>query len=215
MYNENISTRAELPSTRQLIRSTLIALVAALLILVTIVLPSEYGLGPTGAGGVLGLTEMGEIKDQLAKEAESDRLHDQQNQSPTPSADQSSLLDYVISGLFIRSAVAQTTATEWKDNYSLTLKPGQGAEVKLVMAKGATAEFTWTVAEGVANYDLHGDGGGQSISYQKGRGVKGDEGTLKAAFKGSHGWFWRNRTKRDITVILKVRGDYTELKRVL
>ena len=30
------------------------------------------------------------------------------------------------------------------------------------------------------NYDTHGDGGGQSISYEKGRGVPGDEGELVA-----------------------------------
>lgn len=213
MYNEDIPTRAELPSTRQLIRSTVIAFVAAIVILLTIVLPSEYGLDPTGAGGVLGLTEMGEIKTQLSNEAEADRLRDQKNQAP--SGDRSSLLNSVVSLFSIRSAAAQTTMPEWKETYSLTLTPGQGAEVKLVMAKGATAAFTWSAKDGVANFDLHGDGGGKSISYKKGRGVAGGEGLLKAAFDGNHGWFWRNRTKRDITIILKVRGDYSELKRVL
>jgi hypothetical protein len=30
-----------------------------------------------------------------------------------------------------------------------------------------------------------------------------------------HGWFWRNRTKGDVTVTLKTKGDYTQIKRVL
>ena len=55
-----------------LIRSTLIAAGAAGAILVLFWLPAEYGIDPTGVGGLTGLTEMGEIKGQLAAEAEAD-----------------------------------------------------------------------------------------------------------------------------------------------
>lgn len=221
MYNEDIPTRAELPTTRQLIRSSIIAIVSAIAILATVILPAEYAIDPTGIGGALGLGEMGEIKKQLEQEAEADRLRDLQNQSPSqpaikPNPDQqSSLFNAIVSALFIKSAAAQTTETLWKDEISITLTPGQGAEVKLVMKKGANAQFMWNVEGGKANFDLHGDGGGKSISYEKGRGVPGDEGTLEASFDGNHGWFWRNRGKEDITIILKVKGDYSEMKRVV
>jgi hypothetical protein len=66
----------ELPSKRALARSTLIALVAAALVLVTIVLPAEYGIDPTRVGRVLGLTQMGEIKMRLAREAAADAAAD-------------------------------------------------------------------------------------------------------------------------------------------
>ena len=52
-----------------LIRSTLMAGVAALAILTFLWLPAEYGIDPTGVGGLMGLTEMGAIKQQLAGEA--------------------------------------------------------------------------------------------------------------------------------------------------
>lgn len=55
-----------------LIRSTLIAAGAAGAILVLFWLPAEYGIDPTGVGALTGLTEMGEIKQQLAAEAEAD-----------------------------------------------------------------------------------------------------------------------------------------------
>lgn len=55
-----------------LIRSTLIAAVAAGAILVLFWLPAEYGIDPTGVGALTGLTEMGEIKQQLSAEAEAD-----------------------------------------------------------------------------------------------------------------------------------------------
>lgn len=52
-----------------LIRSTLMAGGGALAILTFFWLPAEYGIDPTGVGGLLGLTELGEIKQQLAGEA--------------------------------------------------------------------------------------------------------------------------------------------------
>jgi hypothetical protein len=63
-------------SPRQMLRSVLIALVVAVLLLFTVVLPAEYGIDPTGAGRVLGLTRMGEIKVRLAKEAAADAAAD-------------------------------------------------------------------------------------------------------------------------------------------
>jgi len=51
MYNTDIPSRAELPSTRQLIRSTIIAAVSAVVLLYTVVLPSEYGVDPRASAG--------------------------------------------------------------------------------------------------------------------------------------------------------------------
>src|SRR5687768_5131435 len=69
MYNVNTPPESELPSSRTLVRSTLVAAGVALLLLVTIVLPAEYGVDPTGVGRVTGLKRMGEIKMALAKDA--------------------------------------------------------------------------------------------------------------------------------------------------
>ena len=57
-------------------RSTLIAAAVALVLLITVVLPAEYGIDPTRIGRVLGLTQMGEIKVRLAREAAADQAAD-------------------------------------------------------------------------------------------------------------------------------------------
>lgn len=230
MYNSDMPTRAELPTSRQLLRSTGIAIVTAAVLLVTVVLPSEYGIDPTGVGGALGLTEMGEIKSQLAEEAEADRLRDLQNApATTPNPDRrSGTIGSVFAALLIRPAAAhgpgtthgheasavQNASATRSDEMSVTLKPGEGTEVKLEMTKGSEATYSWRASSGVVNFDLHGDGPGNAVSYEKGRGVKGDEGVLKAAFDGNHGWFWRNRTKADVTVTLQVQGEYSSVKRM-
>jgi hypothetical protein len=207
MYNSDIPTRAELPSTAQLIKSTFLAFVAAIIILVTIVLPSEYAVDPTGVGKLLNLTEMGEIKQQLKAEAEAD-LQSSMSEDATGRA--RSLIDGLF-GLLVSPAQAQTAAPEWTDERTLTLVPGQGIEIKLVMEEGAEVEFRWIAEGGVLNYDLHGDGSGKNVSYEKGRGVPGQDGVLRAEFTGNHGWFWRNRDKQDVTLTLSVRGAYSEI----
>ncbi|MFH1553264.1 MAG: transmembrane anchor protein [Pseudomonadota bacterium] len=218
MYNTDIPTRAELPNSAQLLRSTVIAIVAAAAILVSIVLPAEYAIDPTGIGRMLGLAEMGEIKAQLAAEAEKDRTAGQQGAVPVavPTPDRrSGLLDRLFAELLVSPAAAQTTPARRNDEMSITLKPGEGAEVKMVMVRGAKVNFSWAVTGGVVNFDLHGDGGGQETSYQKGRGVPGADGVLEAAFDGNHGWFWRNRGTSDVTVTLRTSGSYAEIKRAL
>jgi len=244
MYNANKPSVDELPSSAQLLRSTIIAIFAAAALLVTVVLPSEYGIDPTGAGRTLGLTEMGEIKTQLAAEAEADRRLEAEaqaeaaalapaEQSPEPivedtvAASPDPLEDPIAAAETVPEAepavtladaapAAEAPAPDTKsDEISITLTPGQGAEIKLVMKGGAKARFEWTANGGLLNYDTHGNGSGQRISYEKGRAVPGDEGVLEAAFDGNHGWFWRNRTDEDVTMTLKTEGDYSEMKRVL
>ena len=72
MYNSNMPVNNKLPSTAKLVKSTVIAVVVALVLLVTVVMPSEYGIDPTGAGRALGLIEMGEIKSSLHAETAAD-----------------------------------------------------------------------------------------------------------------------------------------------
>ena len=217
MYNTDIPTRAELPTSKQLLRSTIISILAAIAILVTIVLPAEYAIDPTGIGRALGLAEMGEIKAQLAEEAERDRMRDRQGNTPAvnPSRDQrSGLFGRIIAELVIGPAAAQTAPMRRTDETKITLKPGKGTEIKLAMRKGGKVNFSWSVSGGVVNFDMHGDGGGQSTSYEKGRAVPGAEGVLVAAFDGNHGWYWRNRGRADVTVTLRTDGAYTEVKQM-
>ena len=238
MYNTDMPSRSELPSSKKLIRSTLIALVVAITILVTIVFPAEYAIDPTGMGRVLGLTEMGEIKEQLAEEAELDHAATEVvTVTPTPTPISTSEHGHshgdgdshaveptpimVEPDATPPSTEAPSTSEAapielvWRDEITFTLTPGQGTEYKLTMNEGAKATYSWVSNGGPLNYDTHGDGGGNSISYEKGRGVPKDEGELEAAFTGNHGWFFRNRNDSDVTVTLRIRGDYGELKKLI
>ena len=220
MYNTDTPSRAELPSTRQLIRSTLIAAVCAVVLLYTVVLPSEYGVDPTGIGRTLGLTEMGEIKTRLAKEAAEDAAATQASNSKLTEAAGAVKPPKVApaaSPMADKTAAQSAPASQsssWRDEMTFTLSPGQGTEVKLKLKEGEKAQYSWSVKGGVVNFDTHGDAMGRSVSYEKGRGVASDEGELVAAFTGNHGWFWRNRGEADVTVTLQTGGAYSDIKRV-
>lgn len=198
MYNTDLPRRADLPTSGQLLRSTVAAALVAAALLVTIVLPSEYGIDPTRIGRAFGLTQMGEIKVALAAEAAKDRAA----AAKAPPAPQ-----------------ASAGAPGQSHTMTVRLKPGQGAEIKVAMRKGAAVRYEWTTQGGSVNYDTHGDPvnapKGFYHGYGKGRNSGGDAGTLQAAFDGTHGWFWRNRSNAEVTVTLKTSGDYAEIKRVL
>ncbi|GGC60755.1 hypothetical protein [Marinobacter halophilus] len=225
MYNTDMPTRNELPSTARLIRSTIIAAFVALVLLVTVVMPAEYALDPTGAGRVLGLTEMGEIKEQLAEEAAADAAAQMMPVQSYAEVSTPEPVEPVTETAAAPAAEAEPTPTEpvpapaaeteWQDEVRFVLTPGQGTEFKLTMNQGAVARFAWATEGGPVNFDTHGDGGGRSISYEKGRGVPEDEGELEAAFTGNHGWFFRNRNDNDVTLVLRTGGDYGELKKML
>lgn len=203
MYNADTPNRVDLPSKRKLIRSTLIAAVSAAVLLVTVVLPAEYGIDPTRIGGLLGLTEMGQIKQQLAAESSLE------NQPPAA----------IVAAPEIVTAVEvedQVPAIVWSDETVVTLKPGEAAEVKLTMKTGGVAHYEWFTNQGHLNSDLHADGASKDfISYRKGRAEVSDSGEFQAEFDGVHGWYWRNRSDQIVSVTLRVRGAYSEMNRVL
>jgi hypothetical protein len=207
VYNANRPAASDLPSTRQLLKSTGIAAIVAAALTVTVVMPAEYGVDPTRVGSVLGLTEMGRIKVQLAAEAQADAAA--QAGPPAPRAASQP------AGVASAPAAAAPAPGVRSDETVIVLAPDQGAEIKLVMEDGAKARFTWSSSGGRVNFDTHADGPGiRYHGYGKGSSVR-ETGELTAAFTGSHGWFWRNRTGAPVTITLRTEGAYADIKRVV
>ena len=225
MFNSPLPSANELPSSRQLVRSTAIALAVAMGLLVTVVMPSEYAVDPTGLGRAMGLTQMGEINISLAQEAMADEAA-AKNPSPAvaastpvpavPPAAAPANVPAPVQQIAIAQPAKPKAPAAKSDEVSLTLKPGEGREIKLEMRKGSMVAYEWS-ASGPVNHDTHGEiynaAQGDFHSYSKGRQVKGDKGELTALFDGTHGWFWRNRTASNVTIVLNATGDYLAVKK--
>ena len=199
MHNAPKPNLEDLPTKAQLRRSSFFAGIGAIFIGVAVYMPAELGQDPTGIGTILGLTEMGEIKQELKAEAEADAL--------LHGEDQSSLLNDIL-GLFVSTAHAQEA---WQDTITFTLEPGEYTEIKARMEEGATLFYAWSADGGRINFDLHAHAGGKDVTYEKGRGKATGAGSFTTPFAGDHGWFWRNRDKADVTVTLQMRGDYSAI----
>jgi hypothetical protein len=203
MYNTDMPRRAELPSKAQLLRSTAIAIVTAGVLLTTVVLPSEYGIDPTGIGSALNLTEMGKIKTALAADALADAAAAERKPQATAPAAQA------------RPALAGKRS----DEMQVTLQPREGIEVKMAMLKGATVHYEWKTDGGLVNHDTHGEPDNAPPNtfhrYKKEKDVTGNSGEFSAAFDGHHGWFWRNRGDKPVTITLKTGGVYSDIRKIM
>ncbi len=216
MFNAQMPDVSDLPTSRQLVRSTLVAAAAAAAILVTVVLPSEYGVDPTGVGRVLGLTGMGEIKVQLAREAAAADAAEKAAGSNVPAAPAAAVPVAVTAPAPAPGQSAGPATGARRDEMSVTLAVGEAAEIKVKADKGARIGFDWAVSGGHVKYDTHADAPGIPYhGYSKGKQSTGERGEIVAAFDGSHGWFWRNRSGGPITLVLRTNGVYSAIKRVV
>lgn len=252
MFNAPLPSIDDLPSAAQLRRSTVISAGVALTLLVTVLLPAEYAIDPTRIGRLLGLTQMGEIKRQLAAEEAAGAartsglgaieqrmaaLQEQMRQleplvalaqgsrpASAAAAPPAAIASPAAAAPSPAAAAPQAAAAApaaraagQSDETQLTLRPDQGAEVKLRMRRGAQARFAWSVNAGHVNFDTHGEPPNAARNfyhgYGTGRSATGDQGTLTAAFDGTHGWFFRNRSGRTVTVTLRTDGEYEALIR--
>jgi hypothetical protein len=178
-------------------------------------MPAEYGIDPTGVGKITGLKQMGDIKMSLAQEAAAEKQATAQatQEAPVATAVVKTVSDAPVAAEPQPSSAIASPVRQ--DETMLTLAPNEGAEIKVVMKKGEKVTYSWSTNGGVANFDVHGDSKELNIDYHgyyKGR-EKSKEGVLEAAFDGSHGWFWRNRTANPLTVTLKTNGPYTDIKK--
>ncbi|MBU0801030.1 MAG: transmembrane anchor protein [Alphaproteobacteria bacterium] len=219
MYNANIPSDRELPSTGKLIKSTIFAAITACLLLVTVVMPAEYGIDPTGIGNAIGLKRMGEIKMSLAAEAAAEQKAAQvavsTESTPIPPVAEITPVVAPTPVPAVQTAAAEEPQAAMRmDEMQVTLVPDEGTEIKVALSKGERVEYSWSTDGGKANFDVHGDSKMLNIdyhNYEKGS-EQTKQGEIVAAFDGTHGWFWRNRTKETITVTLKVQGAHSDIK---
>jgi hypothetical protein len=224
MYITNKPIDADLPSTLQLLKSTIVAVFAAMILLIVIVMPAEYGIDPTGIGSATGLQRMGEIKMALAEEAEAEEqaLAAELNTPATLAVPVPAVASPAVAAPeAVSPAAAETPAAPQpaqepgirSDEMQLALAPGEGREIKVALLQGKTVEYSWQSEGGIANFDVHGDSVPLEIEYHNySRGAEQtSNGVLEAAFDGNHGWFWRNRTSNPIVVTIQTRGEYTDI----
>lgn len=191
---DNNLPKTELPSTRTLAMATGIALLVALCLLFTAVLPAEYGYDPLKTGKALGLSgilqaEVNEIK----------------GAAPTPGPGQT--------GVYTPQSKIYKV-----DSEDFRLRPGDGVEMKYHMQKGAAMVYGWK-ANGRLTYEFHGEPDQkpnkdyfESYELDEKVGKDASYGTFTAPSTGIHGWFFKNKSNKDVQFRLMVAGFFDSAK---
>ncbi len=189
MSDRHATQPAPAPHGR-LVQATIVALAAAGALLVTAVLPAEYGIDPTGIGDALGLTAM----------ANPGEVVELTTMTETANTAESPLLD--------------SPRAYNHDSLTFTLEPDGWVEYKFALGQGATFLYAWE-ASGPLTFDFHtepvGSGAAGSESFAQGSAV-GDHGSYRAPYSGYHGWYWLNEGDAPVEVTLTADGFFTQAR---
>ncbi len=196
------------PSSKRLITTVVIAAAVGIVLLVTIVLPAEYGIDPIGVGRLLGLNAMNaeptrtiEITDIIGGNETLTEIEIPDFGDPVP---------------LPNPAVHQD---ETRPRQTRTMEVPIGAfeetEIKTVLGEGKVILYSWQVSRGDIYSDFHGHspefGTDFWVRYEEHQEGSGNDGSLVAPFAGEHGWYWLNYNEFPVVVTLTVEGYFDDI----
>ncbi len=198
------------PSAKRIWMGTLVALGAGLVLLVTTILPAEYGIDPTGIGGALGLTALNapagrtlEITDVIGGNEEVRTVEIPDYGDPVPLPNPAVHQDQEADG-------PPKTRT-----MTISIPAESETEIKMVLSEGKMILYSWSVDRGDIYSDFHGHDPGVSaeffVRYREHQEGSGGSGSLVAPFDGEHGWYWLNYNEYPVTVTLTITGYFDDV----
>lgn len=189
------------------------ATVGAGLLLITTVLPAEYGVDPTGIGELLGVKA---LNAQAAKSAEDF------GQILTFNVEEYDMKSEEIVQS-IRGLIHLEDAPFKSETIMIEIEDFGEIEHKFIMPQDTTLVYSWEVLEAKGDgvfFEFHGHPStadavnypdGFEQAYSKGEGVA-QNGSFTSPFPGYHGWYMMNLEDGPITIALTVSGFYDEHK---
>jgi len=166
-------------SRTQIAKATGVAVGVAAVLLVTTVLPAEYGIDPVGTGKALGLIDLFGAREPSASPPASG------DGEPPPR-------------VYKVESTSFTLRPSQAFEYKYRLEKDRG----MVYAWKATARVKYEFHGEPDDHRL------KVQSYEKQENDYAS-GTLMAPFSGIHGWYWENAGERDLTITLTTSGFYT------
>ena len=206
MTDKTSATPLPTPSRQQLLKGLLATVAGALVLLVLVVLPAEYGIDPTGFGAATGLSDLNAppavtitIRDvsggnETLREVE---IPDAGTPTPLPNP-----------AVFQKQEAVPRTQT-----LRIEIPAGGETEVKTKLQEGKVVLYEWKVEMGDVYVDYHGHdpsfGPDFFVRYEEiQEGAKESHGSLVAPFSGEHGWYWLNYNDFPVVIHLTVTGYY-------
>lgn len=198
--------------TKKIIVATAFALLLGTIVVIGAVLPAEYGLDPTGMGKVIGF-------DKLYQPAEKNN-----EATVLVAAPQSAIKILKLEGGGSEPEVVKPEEANYpapakqyaerSDSVLVSLKAGKGKEYKVKMLKHGRLKYEWITSSGIVYADFHGDvkqdNPPKDIYYESFAIAYSNNmiGNLLTPYEGRHGWYFKNMTGNDITISIRLKGEY-------
>ncbi|MBL4765953.1 MAG: hypothetical protein JKX67_11885 [Colwellia sp.] len=167
-----------------LFKYSLFSMIFAAITLVTMILPAEYNIDPTGIGQALGLTVFNNVAAETTSAA-SQKIAEKTTQKTTGAV----------------------------ENIEIIVPAQSGVEYKFIMAQHQKLSYQWLTNGTALYFDLHGEPEGDSTGYFESYAIAtltGMTGSFTTPFSGVHGWYWKNTSNTAVVVQLTVKGDYAK-----
>jgi len=197
----------------QLLKSLVIALIIGAIVLLTAVLPAEYGLDPLGAGKFFGFAKLYQGNKQTENNETYSRLNFKKIKmekigSPvsTPKPSEAD------------NPPPETQYREREDTIKVVVPAETGIEYKFKSLKYGSTKYEWATDKGIVYIDFHGEvkqeNPPKNVFYESYTLAYSNNmaGTLTAPFEGKHGWYFRNETSEDIIITIRLNGQYELFK---
>lgn len=198
---------------RQILKSLGIAVIIGAIVLVTAVLPAEYGIDPLGTGKLFGFSKL------------------YQDNTPTETNNPSSTLNFekikmeklgspqsTPKPIEANNPAPKVQYPEREDTIEVIVLAEKGIEYKFKSLKYGSIKYEWSTDQGIVYIDFHGEvkqeNPPKNVFYESYTLAYSNNmaGTLTAPFEGKHGWYFRNDTKADIVITLRLNGEYELFK---
>ena len=193
----------------QLLKSLITALIIGVVILLTAVLPAEYGLDPLKTGELFGFSKLYQENNPIESNEPSPSLNfkkiKMEKLGSSPSITRPNEAN---------NPPPETQYPTREDSIEVVIPAGTGIEYKFKSLKYGKTKYEWTTDKGIIYIDFHGEvkqeNTPKNVFYESYTLAYSNNmaGTLTAPFEGKHGWYFRNKTNEDIIVTLRLIGQY-------
>jgi len=193
----------------QLLKSLIIALIIGVFVLLTAVLPAEYGMDPLGTGELFGFS----------------KLYQENNTEPNSSLNFKKIKMAKIGSPSsipkpeeADNPPPEIQYSKREDTIVVVVPAEKGIEYKFKSLKYGSTKYEWTTDKGIVYIDFHGEvkqeNPPKNVFYESYTLAYSNNmaGTLTAPFEGKHGWYFRNETNEDIVVTIRLNGQYELFK---
>lgn len=196
---------------KQIIKAVLFALTLSILVLVSAVLPAEYGIDPIGTGKLLGFSKL-HVGEDTASESEPTV----QKAFPLIKMEKAGSGPDVKRPIEADNPAPEKQFTVREDTVEVIVPAGKGIEYKIYMLKYGNMKYEWSTEKGkILYFDFHGEVKQakevSDVYYESYTLAYSNNmvGTFYAPYEGKHGWYFLNDEDKDIVVTLKLKGQYS------